>query len=192
MKRFVVIIVLIAAAATTYAQQQGIGVRLGLPAGITYKRYLSNDKAVEFGLGSAFKNSDKRYYRNAFKHMNKYDNYNYESVDVSSVVYLQARLLFQHDFDVSDVEGKFQWYWGPGAVMKLAKVDYWYRDPNNNNMYMHDERTDFDFGPEGIFGAEYTFEDVSVTLFAETSLQLELVDRLTLRLFAGTGARFNF
>jgi hypothetical protein len=62
----------------------------------------------------------------------------------------------------------------------------------NNNMYMHDERTDFDFGPEGIFGAEYTFEDVPVTLFAETSLQLELVDRLTLRLFAGTGARFNF
>ncbi len=75
MKRFVVIIVLIAAAATTYAQQQGIGVRLGLPAGITYKRYLSNEKAVEFGLGSAFKNSDKRYYRNAFKHMSKYDNY---------------------------------------------------------------------------------------------------------------------
>ncbi|SKC76194.1 hypothetical protein [Ohtaekwangia koreensis] len=192
MKRIAITICIITITITAYAQQQGIGIRLGLPAGVTYKRYLSNEKAVEFGIGSAFKNSDKRYYKNAFKHMSRYDNYSYESVDVSSVVYLQGRLLFQHDLDVSDVEGKFQWYWGVGAVMKVAKVDYWYRDPNDNNIYLHDDRTDFDFGPEGIIGMEYTFEDVPVTLFAETSIQLELVDRLTLRLFAGTGARFNF
>ncbi|HEY9047415.1 MAG TPA: hypothetical protein VIN08_16025 [Ohtaekwangia sp.] len=192
MKHVALISLLIIVVVSAHAQQQGIGLRLGLPTGVTYKRYLSTAKAVEFGIGTSPRNIDDRYYKNSFKHMSRYDNYVYESVDVSSAVYMQARVLFQYDLAVTDTEGKFQWYWGAGAMLKLAKVDYWYRNPANNNEYLHDRRTDLDFGPEGILGLEYTFEDIPLSLFAETSLQLELADRFTFRLLAGTGARYNF
>lgn len=191
-KHVALISLLIIVAASAHAQQQGIGLRLGLPTGITYKRFLSDFKAVEFGLGTTPNNMDNRYYKNSFKHMSRYDKYNYNAVNVSSSVYMQARMLFHYDLDVTDVEGKFQWYWGAGAMLKFAKVDYWYFNPANNNEYLHDKRTDVDFGPEGIFGVEYTFEDLPLSLFAETSLQLEFVDRFTFRLFAGTGARYRF
>ena len=36
-----------------YGQRQGIGLRLGEPTGITYKKYLPGNRAIEFGLGSS-------------------------------------------------------------------------------------------------------------------------------------------
>ncbi len=74
------------------AQHQGIGLRLGEPLGITYKRYLPGNRAVEFVLGTAPKDWSSSYYSNSFE--DRYDDYDEVSHDVNSVLYLQGKYLF--------------------------------------------------------------------------------------------------
>jgi hypothetical protein len=91
------------------------------------------------------------------------------------------------------MDGKLEWYWGVGAMLKFCRVEYRYADgpPDNGNKY--DTRTSIDFGPDGILGVEYKFEDTPLNVFGEVSLLLELADRpLTPQLFGAVGARFIF
>ena len=89
--------------------------------------------------------------------------------------------------------GKLEWYWGAGAMLKFATVTYTYQLEDSPSNVGNDRRTDIDFGPEGIAGMEYTFDDIPLTLFGDVSLMLEFADRpLTVRAFAAAGARFNF
>ena len=173
------------------AQTQGIGIRLGEPMGVTYKKYFGRSKAIEFGLGSAGPGWNYSYYRNSFESRNQYDDYRYRSHSVQSIVYLQGRYLLHYDIYIQGLEGKWDWCWGVGGMLKLAKVRYRFADdapPFNET----DTYTDVDFGPEGIIGMEYTFKDVPLTVFGEVSLLLEIVDRVTLRPFGGAGVRYNF
>ncbi|MBT1703604.1 hypothetical protein [Chryseosolibacter indicus] len=173
------------------AQDQGIGLRLGDPLGVTYKKYFGDTRAIEFGLGSTGFGSHRSYYRNSFDSRSKYDDYRYRSHRVESTVYLQARYLLHYGIDVQGLEGKWDWYWGVGGMLKVAKVRYRFFDdvpPFEDT----DTRTDIDFGPEGIIGMEYTFQDVPISVFGEISLLLEIVDRVTLRPFGGVGVRYNF
>jgi hypothetical protein len=176
---------------TTIAQTQGIGVRLGEPMGITYKKYLGKTHAVEFGIGTSGPGWRQAYYENSFDNLNKFENYDYRSHQVKSTVYLQARYLIHNAIYVQDLEGKWDWYWGAGAVLKAAKVRYRYNDtePPYDESEIHN---DVDLGPEGIIGMEYTFEEVPLTVFGEVSLMLEIVDRVTFQPFAGAGVRYNF
>lgn len=173
------------------AQHQAIGLRLGEPLGITYKRYLPANRAVEFVLGTAPKDWSRNYYSNSFEQ--RYDDYDHVSHDVNSVLYLQGKYLFHNSISAEGVEGKFTWYWGPGLLLKSARVEYRYRDENriDNRVYQKD-RTDIDFGPEIVGGIEYTFEDAPISVFGELEFLLELTDRTTVRLLGGVGARFNF
>jgi len=174
-----------------YAQQQSIGVRLGDPMGITYKNYFLRNKAVELVLGSAAPGWHQRYYEKSFEFRDQYSAYRYRSHTVESTVYLQGRYLLHFDIPVEGMEGHLRWYWGAGALLKFSKVKYRFADKETSAL-MTDERGDVDFGPEGIAGMEYTFQDVPVTIFGEVSLMLEVADRPTLRSFAGIGARYNF
>lgn len=174
-----------------FSQKQGIGIRLGDPVGITYKQYLLHDRAVEFGLGSAAPGWHHGYYRNSFESRDAYQDYRYTSHRVQSILFLQGRYLLHNDIYVQNMEGKWDWYWGVGAMLKVAKVSYKYQDidpPFDSS----DDYSDIDFGPEGIIGMEYTFQDVPVSVFGEVSLLLELVNRLTLQPYGGVGARYNF
>lgn len=171
----------------------GIGVRLGEPLGITYKIYLSSNRALEFGIGSASNTWDRNYYKNSFGHYGRYDDYNYTSHRVKSLFYLQARYLIHRDIDIEGLEGKLQWYWGVGALLKSANVQYRYKQRVAPYAEATDTYQDIDFGPEGILGLEYTFEDVPVSIFGEFSLMLEFADRPgTFRTFSGVGVRYNF
>jgi hypothetical protein len=183
--------VLICGSAEVFAQHQGIGLRLGEPFGITYKRYLPQNRALEFLVGSAPKQWGEDYYRNSFE--DRYEDDDEVSHDVKSVVYLQGRYLF-HNPIAADIEGKFTWYWGVGALIKSARVEYRYREEirTTNQVIYERDRTDIDFGPEVIGGVEYTFEDAPISVFGEFDLLLELTDRTTFRLLGGVGARFNF
>jgi hypothetical protein len=173
------------------AQHQAIGLRLGEPLGFTYKRYLPGNKALEFGLGTAPKGWSKNYYRNSFE--DRYDNDDVVNVKVKSTLFLQGRYLIHYPIPAEGIEGKFNWYWGFGAVLKSAKVEYLYRkEVGNTNQTFKRNRNDIDFGPELIGGLEYTFEDAPVSIFGELSLFLELTDRTNFRLLGGAGARFNF
>ena len=86
--------------------------------------------------------------------------------------------------------GNLEWYWGVGGLVKFGSVEYRYRVNGNLEKQL---RSDFDFGPEGILGMEYTFEDVPLTIFGEFSLMVEILDRPGIfRGMSGAGVRYNF
>jgi len=183
--------IFIFSASEIFAQHQGIGLRLGEPLGITYKRYLPGNRAVEFVLGTAPKDWSDNYYTNSFE--DRYDDQDEVNHDVKSVLYLQGKYLFHNPISAEGIEGKFTWYWGPGILLKTARVEYHYRDEARiDNRVYETNRTDVDFGPELVGGIEYTFEDAPIAVFGELELLLELTDRTTFRLLGGVGARFNF
>ena len=180
-------------AGAVFAQEQGIGLRIGDPIGITYKRYLAKERAIEFGIGTATSGWNTNYYENSFEDYDRYNNYDYRSHEVKGTLYLQGRYEFQYNIPIEGMEGKLDWYWGIGAMLKVATVDFTYQNEVSPYDIVKDKRTDIDLGPEGIAGMEYTFQDIPLTVFGEVSLMLEFADRpLTFRTFAGVGARFNF
>jgi hypothetical protein len=176
-----------------FAQDHGVGLRIGNPISITYKVYLPKDRAVEFGIGTSPPGWNSNYYENSFQHYKRYDNYHYLSHSVNSNIYFQGRYLFQHNIPIDGMVGKLDWYWGIGAVLKFATVHFAYQNKAYPYDIVSDNRTDVDLGPEGIAGMEYTFEDIPLTVLGEVSLMLEFADRpFTFRPFAAVGARFNF
>ena len=193
MRGVLIVFFLMFGALGAVAQKQAIGLRIGNPIGVTYKRYLANDRAMEFGLGTSSSGWNTNYYKNSFKDYKKYDSYEYRSHNVTGIVYLQGRYLFQYNIPIEGMVGKLDWYWGIGAMLKIATVNYTYQNEEFPYDVVNDGRTDIDFGPEGIAGMEYTFEDIPLTVFGEVSLMLEFADRpLTFRTFGAVGARFNF
>lgn len=181
-------VLLLIITSTTFAQRQGIGIRIGDPLGVSYKRYLGM-KAFEFGLGSSSQGMHKAYYRNSFESHSRFDDADYISHSVRSTIYLNGRYLIHNAIHVDGMEGKWDWYWGLGAMLKFATVRYRYNDVQANQ---RETFHDIDLGPEGIAGMEYTFQDVPVSVFADVSLMLEIVNRVTLRPFGGVGVRYNF
>jgi hypothetical protein len=175
------------------AQQQGLGLRLGDPMGVSYKKYFGRTHAIEFGIGSAPAHWHNTYYINSFEEYPRYDNYRYQNHTVQSTLYLQARYLFHYNLPVESMEGKLEWYWGGGAMLKAAKIQYRYQNRDAPFASNRDIINDIDFGPEGIIGLEYTFQDTPLSIFGETSLFIELADRpATMRAFGGLGVRYNF
>ena len=194
-KRSILVLVLAILAGDIFAQKMthGIGLRLGEPLGFTYKLYLQNNKAIEFGLGTAVSNWSGNYYKNSFKHYSRYDGNHYLDHKVDNTIYLQGRYLIHYDIPIEGMLGDLDWYWGLGAVLKSARVRYAYQENLAPFRTFSDTRTDIDFGPEGIAGMEYVFDEIPLTIFGEVSLLFELADRpATLRAFAPTGLRYNF
>ena len=191
MKEIVALVCLLVCFLPSFSQDRGIGLRVGAPMGITYKKYLPKNRAVEIGLGTLTSGWYGQYYENSFWDYKRYNGYRYVSHNVNSTVYLQGRYLFHYDIHIEGMMGKLDWYWGPGVMLKIASIDYRYRLDNGETR--RHTQTDVDLGPEGILGMEYTFEDVPITLFGEFSLMMEFADRpLAFRGFSGFGARYNF
>jgi hypothetical protein len=174
----------------SYCQKQGIGLRLGNPIGLTYKKYFGL-KAIELGLCSSSQGWSRAYYENTFESHDDFDDYRYRSHKVQSALYLQARYLLHNEIYVQGMEGKWDWYWGIGGVLKFASIKYRFHD-DTPPLEEYETYHDIDLGPEGIAGMEYTFEGVPVTIYGEVSLMLEFVNRLTLQPFGAVGVRYNF
>jgi len=188
---FLLCILISTAAAAQRRPDRSIGLRLGLPSGLVYKKYLPKGKAAEFLIGSVPGGWNQYYYENTFHDFDKYEGYHYRSHNINSTLYLHGRYLLQNDIYIDGMMGKLDWYWGAGAVMKLASVTYYYRDENDINRTKN--TTDIDFGPEGIIGMEYTFHDLPLTVLGDISLMLEIVDRpAALHGLSGLGIRYNF
>jgi hypothetical protein len=178
---------------SAFSQRQAFGLRVGDPVGITYKRYIQSDKAVEFIFGTASPNWRKEYFKKSFYEYDKYDGFTYQSHKLSNPVYLQGRYLFHNHIPAEEMEGKLEWYWGVGAMLKIGKIEYRYREGAPDNSPKTDIRNTLDFGPDGIAGIEYTFEDIPLNVFGELSVLVELADRpFVLQVFGGVGARFIF
>lgn len=189
----IVLLALSAEAQRKYPNLQGIGLRLGSPNGVTYKKYVSKWNALEFIVGTVPRDWNRTYYQNQFNAWGKYDNYIYLSHTVESVVYLQGRYLMHFNVPLEGTTGRLNWYWGIGGMAKIARVQYHYADLEASPTSQFTNVTDLDIGPEGIIGAEYTVEDIPMAIFAETSLMIELIDRPgAARMFGGIGVRYNF
>lgn len=192
MKKSMVFLILVFVCVELFAQDRGIGLRLGNPMGITYKKYLPRNKAVEFGIGTnAAPGWYNHYYENSFHDFDKYEGFVYRSHHINSTVYLQGRYLLHYDIHIEGMMGKLDWYWGIGGMLKYASVEYRYRNTQGDDI--RKTTSDIDIGPEGILGMEYTFEDVPLTIFGDISLMIEILDRPGIpRGYSGVGVRYNF
>lgn len=191
MKRFAVLLLALFFGGAAFGQDRGIGLRLGTPMGITFKKYLPHHKAIELGVGTAAPGWHHHYYENSFHDFDKYEGFDYHSHNVRSTVYLQGRYLLDYNIQIEGLIGKLDWYWGVGGLLKIATVEYRYREEAGPDI--RKIAHDFDIGPEGILGMEYTFEKIPLTLFGEVSLMIEIADRPGIaRGLSGVGARYNF
>jgi hypothetical protein len=185
----------LATSVSAVAQNQpahSISLRLGVPLGLTYKTYVTRRAALEFGLGAASPYWAKQYYINSFNSFSRYENYKYLDHRVSSTLYLQARYLKDFSIPTTGMEGQLGWYCGAGVVAKIAQISYTYTNTDAIPPTQKDSRTDIDFGPEAILGAEYWLEDTPFSFYGEGSAMLEVFDRVTVRPFIAIGARFHF
>lgn len=178
------------------AQQKnwGIGLRAGDPVGISAKKYLSRQKAVEFNIGRTWGYN----YSNAFYRHHNYDRefYDYEWHRLHSSVSLQGRYLLHKDLGVSEVPG-LDWYYGVGAQLRFFNVDYRYRYyegfDKRRSITRTDRVTHTDIGLDGIVGLEYSWRQVPITVFADINLFVEILDNPFLPfLQGGTGIRYYF
>jgi hypothetical protein len=191
MKRFTLCCICILGSFAAWSQHNSLGIRLGDPTGITFKRYLPANKAVEFLIGTAPRGFSETYYKKTFR--KKYDDLHYIDHRASDIFCFGGRYLFHHQIPTEGLEGKVDWYWGAGASFRTAKVEYIYEDLLiSANETFYKSRTDIDFGPEVMGGVELTLQNIPLSIFGEMSMMFEIVDRITIRVPGGIGVRYNF
>lgn len=192
----------------------GIGIRIGDPLGLTVKKYFNDKVAIEFNLGKTFfwGSGYDPYYRYYYdKHHPVYQPYYvngrpyYNGRQVPPGAYYRDGFYYYDPWGVSmqlhllghksiaSATG-LQIYYGAGPQLRIInyKYAYWYNAPGGP-YYYEDRYRQVAFGLDGIFGAEYTFKDVPVSVFADINLYAEIVPiPLYLGIQGGIGARFNF
>jgi len=186
------IIFCLGAAAQAQSFEHGIGLRLGEPFGITYKRYLSDYKALEFIIGRNY-NLGSGFYRRDFNNTNNFNGLAYVGHTVDVAFAFQARWLSHVDFLDDHIEG-MKGYYGLGALMGYNRVDYLVDNIEVPGVLLFEEtRNNFDLGAEAIAGVEYTLYNFPVSFFGEVSLYTEIADNpFRFRLLGAIGARYNF
>lgn len=169
-----------------------VSVRLGVPLGVTYKMYTGRKEALEFALGTTGTGWGRQYYINSFASNSKYENFKYVNHHVNGTLYLQGRYLKDFPIPTTGMQGALNWYCGAGVNLKVSRITYTYTDADAIPVTQNIQKTDIDFGPEAILGAEYWLEGTPFSFYGEGSLTLELFDRLSARAYGAIGVRFHF
>ncbi|MFD2200319.1 hypothetical protein [Shivajiella indica] len=177
------------------AQEDGIGIRLGEPFSITYKKFLDDHIAIEGMFGGAGANSAS-YYQKSFDNNRPSPNAFYAGHSTNSILSFNLRGAYHEDItdDLSIDQGYILGYFGVGAQLRTAQVDYAYTDSSlSQNTVFRESRTNIDFGPEAFGGAEYYFDELPMSVFAEVGFFMELLDRFGHFRFQGAiGVRYIF
>ncbi|GAB2492458.1 hypothetical protein [Algoriphagus taiwanensis] len=177
------------------AQERGAGVRLGEPFSLTYKDFFEDYWSFEVMLGSGGVNSGE-YYQKAFENNPPESNAIYVGYSARRGISLNFRMALHEDFtDMFEItQGYLLGYAGAGVQIRTTYVDYTYfLTPNlPGNPNLNETRTNFDLGPEVFAGAEYYFDELPISVFAEIGLYLELIDRINMRGQGGIGVRYLF
>lgn len=175
------------------AQEDGVGLRLGEPLSVTYKKFLDEFFALELMIGSAGPNS-QGYYQRAFERRPTVPNAFYGGHSHTGGFSINLRGMIHEDFtgDFGISEGVLLGYVGAGAQLRSIGVNYLYTDPSiNPNIPLRDRRTNIDFGGEIFGGGEYYFDELPISVFAEVGLFLQVLDRFGhLRLQGAIGVRY--
>lgn len=180
----------------SFAQERGVGIRLGEPISITYKDFLSDYISYEFMIGSGGVNSSS-YYQRDFENNPPESNSFLVSNSAKKGVSLNARMAYHEDFtDAIGIEkGYLLGYAGAGVQFRSVQVTYLYTVSavNPGLVPKQEERNNIDFGPEAFVGGEYYFDDVPISIFAEVGIFIELLDRLShVKGQGGIGVRYIF
>lgn len=183
---------LICGAAEAQKKDNSLGLRVGEPLGVTYKRYFSDNKALEFVIGTAANSWGKRYYEESFKKHYGNSFYTYNEHTVKDIFYGQVRYIWEKPIPIEKIKGDLEWYWGVGATIKTARVTYdYYNRLLRTDRYI-DRRTDINLGPNVLIGIGYTLDSVPLTFYLELDLLIEIVDKVDSHVLNGLGLRYNF
>jgi len=167
-------------------KNMGIGVRVGDPSGVTFKKYLGTKAALEFNAGVSTFISGYDYDYDYNHHYGKNGYYGYGHGNRFGMAF-QAH--YTRLFDIRPVTG-LQWYAGAGLQLRTISYKYYYYD---NLGYYHDDRATYaQFGIDALGGAEYTFKDAPFSVFADVNFFINFVNNPGLYVQPGIGGRFNF
>lgn len=178
-----------------FAQERGIGIRLGEPISVTYKDFIEDYLSIEAMIGSAGVNSGS-YYQKDFESNPPAANAFYIGQNTQKGISLNLRAALHEDFtDEFGIEiGYLLGYAGAGVQFRTVNVTYFY-DVNQigTGPNLTEERSNIDFGPEVFAGGEYYFDDLPISVFAEVGFFLELLDRVGhIKGQGGIGVRYLF
>lgn len=198
---FIAILLLSISYSNIFSQDWGIGVRLGDPSGITIKKH-SNNKALELSVGRTHTFTNNGYYDNKFKDFHPDINYTdiqYVDYKASTPLSFQFHYLIQKPINKVEninTSGLF-WYYGFGAQFRFQTYTFNYRYRllgSNDWIYATGEKvTDYDIGPDGVIGLEYTFMEAPISLFLDVTLFMEIVNDPFMFWFqGGIGVRYKF
>lgn len=185
------------------AQKIGLGLRGGDPSGLTVKKYMGG-KALEFNLGRTGVWYGHGWYDDRFNDWYidqkfDYEYYEYTGFHGAAPVSIQLHYLVQKDLShfLGENTPGLEWYLGAGGQLRSWNYGYDYRyklkgDPNWH--YVTDSHVhNIDLGPDGVLGVEYTFSELPISVFADLTLFVEVVDDpLALWTQGGAGVRYNF
>lgn len=175
------------------AQEDGIGLRLGEPLSITYKKFLDDNIAIEGMFGRAGINSNQ-YYQRAFDRNRPSENAFYAGHSTGSSFAFNLRAAYHEDItdDLNIEVGYLLAYAGAGVQLRSTRVDYAFTEPFGSFLFT-ESRRNIDFGPEIFGGGEYYFDDLPISVFAEIGMFVEFLDRFGhLKLQGGLGVRYIF
>ncbi len=178
------------------AQERGVGIRLGEPLSLTSKDFIEDYLSFEIMLGSAGINGSD-YYRRDFENNPPTSNAFYQGHGANKGISLNFRAALNEDItDLFDItQGYLLGYGGVGVQIRTTKVSYNYIQnaaSSATQPLLREERTNVDFGPEAFAGAEYYFDEIPISIFAEVGVFLELIDRINLKGQGGVGVRYLF
>lgn len=191
-------------ATTANAQHNwGIGLRGGDPSGLTLKKYMDGN-ALEISFGRTHWFSGRGWYDNRFHDWYRDNDYSYQEFQYvgyrSSVpLGLQVHYMWQKPIGrvaESNMKG-LDWYIGFGGQLRVQSYtfDYRYKLFGDPQWYYAkgDRVTDIDIGADGVIGLEYTFNKIPLSLFADATLFMEIVDQpFRFWMQGGIGIRYNF
>ena len=179
--------------------QQGIGVRLGDPSGITYKKY-SGDKALEFSIGRTYF-IGKGYYNHQFYEWYATETFSYKDYvwvesKISLPIGMNVHYLIHEDWFAVEFDG-LQWYYGFGVQFRTQSYSHKYRykvDGDPRWYYTEtDKLTDIDLGADGVIGAEYEFRKHPFRVYTDLTLFMGVIDSpFNFDLPWGIGGRYMF
>ena len=195
--RTYLVVFLVLCSAPAFAQDWGIGFRLGDPSGLSIKKYAGN-KAFELSIGRTHLFSTN-YYNHAYDRW--YDGKHFKHADHQFLAYgssipVGIQLHYLIHKDIAKATG-LVWYYGFGGQVRAQtyRFDYRYKLENDNDwILVSDERvTNIDLGLDGVIGLEYKMKDAPVSFFVDGTLYMELFDEpFVFWPQAGIGGRFRF
>ncbi|MBC7485917.1 MAG: hypothetical protein H7282_04115 [Cytophagaceae bacterium] len=168
-------------------KNMGIGIRLGDPSGVTFKKYLGTRAALEFNVGIPTYVFGRYDYDNDYN--THYKRNGYYGYGHSAPVGFAAQAHYTRLFDIKPVTG-LQWYVGGGLQLRTISYKYYYYD--DFGYYQENRATYVQFGIDALGGAEYTFKDAPFSVFADLTVFVNFANSPGVYAQPGIGGRFNF